>query len=336
MQKRTRSNPVAGSRGLAFAVAMTLATLACGGGGTSPDARPASSVPVSSSTTSSTVPKAGSSGCGEAPNPETTVEVEQAIQSGGVARTFLLKVPANDDPDAAAPLVFNFHGGSSTGAQQSLYSGLTKVGDERGLIVVTPDALNGGWQVPSVDQSTVDVEFVKDLLAHISSAHCVDLNRVFATGFSPGALLTAEVACALPGTFGAIGLVAVELKPARCRPIAVTAFHGTEDANVPYEPGGTLPEGHENKGTLAFMADWAELDSCRTEPTVEKRDPDVEHRTYPECAGDAQVELYTIVGGGHTWPGSEIKAPALGSTTDTIDANDLLIRFFLRHPRHSD
>jgi polyhydroxybutyrate depolymerase len=281
------------------------------------------------------VPQARSSGCGESPDPGPSVEVERSIQSRGLARTFRVQVPANDDPDAAAPLVFNFHGTPSNGAQQSLYSGLTKVGDEHGLIVVTPNALAGFWQVPSVSQSTVDVAFAQDVLAHVSDAHCVDLHRVFATGFSQGALLAAEVACALPDTFGAIGLVALERKPPMCGPVSVMAFHGTKDANVPYEPGGTLATGHENKGTLAFMAEWAELDGCRTELTLVELDPDVEHRTYPGCAGDAQVELYTIVGGGHTWPGSTIKVPTLGPTTDTIDANDLLIRFFLRHPRHS-
>jgi polyhydroxybutyrate depolymerase len=259
-----------------------------------------------------------------------------------MARTFRLGLPANYDPDAAAPLVFNFHGARGSAAAQSAYSGLSEVGRERGLIVVTPNGLAGTWQLPLRGQGTVDVVFVKDLLAQIESAYCVDINRVFATGYSRGAGMAADVGCGLPGSFGALALVAGEYLPPHCRPIPVTAFHGTQDPQVPYQPGDVVTQAGtgttviESAGTLGNMAEWAELDSCRVDATVEKLGPDVEHRKYPGCAGDAQVELYTIVGGGHTWPGSEIKVPSFGPTTDTIDATDLIVRFFLRHPRHSD
>ena len=91
-----------------------------------------------------------------------------------MARTFRLALPANYDPDTAAPLVFNFHGGRGSAAAQSAYSGLSEVGHERGLIVVTPEGLDGRWQVSCAGQGTVDVVFVKDLLAQIESAYCVD------------------------------------------------------------------------------------------------------------------------------------------------------------------
>lgn len=342
MQNRTQTNLVTRSWGLVFTLTAAIATAACSG--TSPDARTATSVRASS-TTSAAVPKAQSSGCGElAPAGTTDGEVEQTISSGGMARTFRLALPANYDPDAAAPLVFNFHGYRGSAAAQSAYSGLSEVGRERGLIVVTPDGLGGTWQLPTREQGTVDVVFVKDLLAQIESAYCVDVNRVFATGYSRGAGMAADVGCGLPDTFGALALVAWEYRPAQCRPIPVTAFHGTTDPQVPYQPGDVATQGatgvtgieSPSSGTLGNMADWAELDGCRADPTVEKLDPDVEHRTYPGCVGDAQVELYTIVGGGHTWPGAEIKVPSFGETTDTIDATDLIVRFFLRHPRHPD
>ena len=147
MQNRTQSNLIKRSRGLAVAVGMATATVACSG--TSPDARTATSVRANSTTTS-TVPQVRSSGCGEvAPAGTMDGEVEQTITSGGMARTYRLALPANYDPNAAAPLVFNFHGGRGSAAAQSAYSGLSEVGRERGLIVVTPDALAGSWQLRS-------------------------------------------------------------------------------------------------------------------------------------------------------------------------------------------
>ena len=125
---------------------------------------------------------------------------------------------------------------------------------------------------------------------------------------------------------------------ARCDPIPVLAFDGTKDANVHYEAGpgiighGTGVRVADLPGTIDNMADWAELDQCDTDPTVEKIGVDVLQRTYPGCVSDTDVELYTIVGGGHTWPGTNLNLPQLGVSTDTIDANDIIVRFFLDHP----
>jgi polyhydroxybutyrate depolymerase len=262
----------------------------------------------------------------------------RTIRSGGAARAYRLEVPANYDRSVAAPLVFNFHGYPANAAFQSAYSNLPKVGHERGLIVVTPDAVAQNWRVPSEAQGTADVMFVKDLVAEVEAAYCVDVNRVFAAGYSRGALMATVVGCELPDTFGAIALVALEYRPARCHPIPALAFHGTKDANVHYQAGpgvigfGTGVKVADLPGTIDNMADWAELDRCRTNPTVEKLGSDVVHRTYPGCLGDADVELYTIVGGGHTWPGTNLDYSQLGVSTDTIDANDIMIRFFLDHP----
>ena len=55
-------------------------------------------------------------------------------------------------------------------------------------------------------------------------------------------------------------------------------------------------------------------------------------RVYPDCDDGAEVELYTIDGGGHTWPGSPIDVPRLGANTDQIDATDLILDFFAEHP----
>jgi polyhydroxybutyrate depolymerase len=41
------------------------------------------------------------------------------------------------------------------------------------------------------------------------------------------------------------------------------------------------------------------------------------------------VELYTIFGGDHTWPGADI---AIGPTTPTVDATRLALDFFEAHP----
>jgi polyhydroxybutyrate depolymerase len=50
--------------------------------------------------------------------------------------------------------------------------------------------------------------------------------------------------------------------------------------------------------------------------------------TYEGCSAD--VVFYRIDGGGHSWPGASADVP-LGSTTRTIDANELIVDFFEAH-----
>ncbi len=60
---------------------------------------------------------------------------------------------------------------------------------------------------------------------------------------------------------------------------------------------------------------------------------DVRLRRYRNCDGGGAVELYTVVGGGHTWPGSSINLGDPSLTTQTIDANEIALNWFAAHPR---
>jgi polyhydroxybutyrate depolymerase len=60
---------------------------------------------------------------------------------------------------------------------------------------------------------------------------------------------------------------------------------------------------------------------------------DVTRRTYTSCADDAAVVLYTVQGGGHTWPGGKpLPEWFVGRTTYSIDATSLMWAFFSAHP----
>jgi polyhydroxybutyrate depolymerase len=60
---------------------------------------------------------------------------------------------------------------------------------------------------------------------------------------------------------------------------------------------------------------------------------DITRREYPNCADDAAVVLYTIEGGGHTWPGGKpLPEWFVGPTSNSIDATSLMGDFFREHP----
>jgi polyhydroxybutyrate depolymerase len=61
----------------------------------------------------------------------------------------------------------------------------------------------------------------------------------------------------------------------------------------------------------------------------------VTRQTYGPGRDGAEVVLYVIEGGGHTWPGRVGAGPVerlLGPSTRDIDANELMWEFFQRHP----
>jgi polyhydroxybutyrate depolymerase len=60
----------------------------------------------------------------------------------------------------------------------------------------------------------------------------------------------------------------------------------------------------------------------------------VVHEAY-SCPSGLAVELYTIEGQGHAWPGGEkgIRFGNVDSPTTEISATDLMWTFFMRHPK---
>jgi polyhydroxybutyrate depolymerase len=66
---------------------------------------------------------------------------------------------------------------------------------------------------------------------------------------------------------------------------------------------------------------------------VRRVDRDVTKTTERRCRDHTAVQLYTVRGGGHTWPGAKnVARPRLGTVTGSIDASDLMLAFFAAHP----
>jgi len=87
------------------------------------------------------------------------------------------------------------------------------------------------------------------------------------------------------------------------------------------------------------IAFWAALSECAVAP-VTADEPDrvadgtrVRHTTYIGCREGRSVELYTIEGGGHTWPGGPAAASRVGRVSRDIDATALIWEFCAGHSR---
>lgn len=259
------------------------------------------------------------------------------MTSAGAPRTYLLHIPAGYDGVTQRPLVLAFHGRAFNGKQMLDYTNFGVLADQRHFVVVGPDGAgtppHWNWR-KAVDQAD-DVQFVKDLLTKLDADLCIDKDMTFAAGFSDGAAMARIAACEAPDRIAAVGAVASPNVPCTAD-VPMIAFHGTADPLVPFEGGTVRPEfgGGIFPPVRRSVSEWARALGCDGLPTIARPAASTELSTFLRCRrGDADVLLYTALGGGHTWPGSApLPADTFGATNADIDATAMMWEFFAAHP----
>ncbi len=252
----------------------------------------------------------------------------RTLVSGVNHGTYQLTVPRSYRAGHQTPLILLFYGFGSNPSQFSALTDLPSEGSADGYLVATPSAQGAEWQFT---RGGTDAAFVNALVQELDATYCINQREVFATGFSAGAAFTILYACSHQSQIAAIATVAVDFQLGCTRPIPIMAFHGTSDPLVPYQNGAiglSLP-GTKVRGTELNMTDWARLDHCRSQPRARQIGTQVERQEWSACVRGTAVELYSIIGGGHTWPGAD-PTKALGLTTQQVSATKQTLRFFDR------
>ncbi|HMQ25203.1 MAG TPA: PHB depolymerase family esterase [Acidimicrobiales bacterium] len=330
-------------------------------------------------------PAVGSTGCsvdtaegaGEEVEPGAS---EEELDGAGPTRTFRRFVPSAYEPTVPAPLVVDLHGLTMTNDLEAALTGFEELAEDEGFVVVTPQGLGDipFWNFISSGVATDDVAFLGDLVEQVGVDLCIDASRVYASGISNGGLMSSALACRRPDVFAAVAPVAGVAFLPGCEegpPVGYQAVYGTADDVLPYDGGlggnlqGFLAENpldesrastDEQQGqisTIAFapvddtLARWAERNGCESEPVEERVSGEVVRWWWPDCDEGAEVVLYIVEGGGHTWPGTPLLtdrataadpegeadtaagglASVAGRTTDDISATALAWEFFQRH-----
>ena len=271
-------------------------------------------------------------------------ETRRTIQAGGVERSYLLHLPAARGAGRPVPLLLVFHGAGGEGAGIASHAGLTEPATARGYAVAYPDGVNRRWNDGrGAGGGQDDVEFIRVLLDSLGRELPVDPKRIYATGISNGAGLTYRLACDLPGVFAAIAPVAgapaatIEERCAATRPVSVISFQGTRDPLMPYEGGHVSIRRGRVLSAERSAALFAEVSGCTPPPAV-TAEPDtakdgtrVRRLAYGGCREGREVVLYTIEGGGHTWPGGPPVARRVGRVSRDVDATRTMLDFFDGH-----
>jgi polyhydroxybutyrate depolymerase len=265
------------------------------------------------------------------------------IVSSGQQRQYLLYVPTSYDRAKPTPLVISMHAAAGWPAQQRNLSRWNPLADEQGFLIVYPSGSDVPkiWHVGRGAGLMRDVRFIAALIDTLEVAYNIDPARIYANGISNGGAMAFVLSCTLSDRIAAVGLVAPAhtLPSSWCtdhRPVPMIAFHGSADPIVPYRGGPTGDPFNPVKDTFPavqdWVASWARRNRCGANSGDSLVSADVTRREYPRCAGHAAVVLYTIQGGGHSWPGGKpLPGWWVGPTSKSIDATRQMWAFFRDH-----
>lgn len=251
------------------------------------------------------------------------VEQLQTLRSSGIDRTFILHIPEGLRYGAPLVIVLHGYGGAAIPARY----GMNAVADKHGFAVCYPNGTKDGrgkqcWNVgyPFQSDMTVDdVKFLAHLVRHLQREYHLSRKNVFCTGMSNGGEMCYQLAAQGQDVFRAVapisGLMMEWLYKAdrSTEPMPLLEIHGTADRTSAWE--GDLT----NKGGWgAYMAVplaihyWIAKNRCTTiqTDTIPSLSPSNGHEIirhkYSGGTDGAQVWLYEIVNGKHSWGDKDI------------------------------
>lgn len=242
--------------------------------------------------------------------------IHHNIDIQGVAREYLVYLPTGYDGVTELPVLIVYHGGSMTAGSMMLLTGFNPIADAEGFIAVYPQGLPDGggdpiWNSEGPFTNGVDeITYTSDMIDELDLNYAVDLDRVYATGYSNGANMAWEIACFLSDRITATAPVAGSMwtwTPGLSTPmraVPVLSIHGTFDFYNPV--GGNF----FSLGLIEASEYWALNNGANLTPTIvdlPDLDPNdgstVQVYTWSGGDGCTEVQYYRVVRGGHDWPG---------------------------------
>ena len=252
------------------------------------------------------------------------------LNHNGVTRTYYVSYPSS--PEDASGLIINMHGFGGNALGQLSGTQMNNYAHPENMAVVYPQGIievGNPFNAPSWNIGTFwdfntqdDVGFISALIDDVASNFDIDLNKVYACGFSNGGYMAYELACELSDKITAFGSVAgnfmlnTDQSCSNDREIPIIHFHGTSDATVDYSP----PSFEQALTVSESIDDWSNLNGLDID-TYESINSNVEIYTYYKNSSSTKFVHYKVNGGQHEWFGYNWG----------FNASEELVNFFLQY-----
>ena len=243
-------------------------------------------------------------------------------------RQYSIHVPAG--LSGKVPLLVSVPDYGSNPESQETKTGWTPFSDANKFIVVYPKGNNDVFN--PMDQNP-DKDFLRALVAEVSSEYCVDDTRVYIEGQGISAAMSEKMACTAADVYAAAGLYEARTNPmlfncAPSRKIALAVVQ-PEDAMLMSVADGK-----------ALRDSWISRNACSTSGTPDANAYGQNGEVFGGCAGGVSVlwRTYTDVNGGGGFGGFGGGMPtgysgAYPSGAAGDDFRSKLWSFFMAHPR---
>ncbi|MEX2143163.1 MAG: PHB depolymerase family esterase [Anaerolineales bacterium] len=286
-------------------------------------------------------------------------DYELSLGEADDSRKVIVHIPPGYDGSVQLPLLIVLHGGAGSGQQIQRHSQMDADADEYGFVVAYPNGSGrlqddlltwntGHCCAYALANQVDDVAYLGLLIDRLLSHYSLDAQRVYLTGISNGGMMAYRAGAELADKVAGIAPIAgslggrisendLEIRPAAPdSPVSVIVFHGLQDQHVLFAGGVSLKDidGRRVDLSVAESIDfWLEADSCsRQVETETQADGNIVIDSYVDCEAGTEVVLVTIVDGGHAWPGARQRLVGDDPTQD-ISANQIMLEFFLAHPK---
>ncbi len=233
----------------------------------------------------------------------------QTLVHDGMNREYILYVPNSYDGTSSIPLLLNFHGFGGSASQYMQEADMRSLAEADTFILVYPQGscLDGSshWNpcpTGGDNKSTADdVGFVEAMISEISSQYNLDMERIYAAGYSNGGMMAYGLANYKSDLIAAVASVSgtmLNCTGPTSHPMPVVHLHGTSDGVVSYNGSN---DWNSVQSTLDY---WINFNNTVSTPIVNIDNTGamaIEHYVYDQGDNSVSVEHYKYIGGDHVW-----------------------------------
>lgn len=233
----------------------------------------------------------------------------QTIVHDGISREYVLYIPNSYDGTSSVPVLFNFHGFGGSASEFMNDADMRTMAESDTFILIYPQGscLDGSshWNAcPTGGDNKSDANdfgFVESMISEISSQYNVDMERIYAAGYSNGGMMAYGLANYKSDLIAAVASVSgamLDCTGPTSHPMPVIHLHGTSDGVLPYNGSS---DWSSTQSTLDY---WINFNNTTINPTVSTDNSGgmtIEHYDYDQGDSSVSVQHYKYIGGDHVW-----------------------------------